>query len=296
MSTAQWLEYLRGDAAARLTSCRDDEERLDAVWSRVLDRSEQLHADELDTLVDERVQAAARTASAAAELELATAAVARLAPGGVAAARIEGPTADAAVLRQLLEGIAADRETTSQAVARDVLELLCTIALQLEVTERHGAGSRNGEGRLLAELHRQVTAAAARLRALPLTQRTSGESNEQVAIALRRGAEAYAGSLDLALTCQGGEPALAETRAALLWIVQELLHRLHHEVAGHADVTVQVTAEETTLAVTTPSPALFAAGADPAWLLRVRLRAALAGGDVDVCDAGDRSGVTVRLP
>lgn len=279
-----------GEAELRLSECLEQEQRLDDLWQRLLAGVHQLRPDELERVVDERVRAAARTAAAAAELELASA--------GAAAPRRAGSAAalDQEMLRRLLDGLALDRSTIARSLVRDVLEMLCSIALDLEVTERLMGNSFNGAGRALADLRGHIVDAAARLRAMPQPAAPLHATGEQLAIVVRRSLNAYAGSLDVTLEWHGGEPERAESTAALLWVLQELVHHLHSVVAGRCSVDVHVEPAETTVTVRTPVPAFATGDVDPDWLLRSRLRLQLAGGAVQALNSGGGTSVAFSVP
>ena len=278
-----WL----GEAEFRLSECHQQEQRLDALWRQLLDGAQQLRPNELERIVDERVRAAARTAAAAAAVELATA----TSPPATAPAGI-----DDAVLRQLLDGIAADRSASARSLVRDVLEMLCSMTLDLEVTERLIGNSFNGTGRALADLRGHIVQAATRLRAMPQPVTPQHTTGEQLAIIVRRSLNAYGGSLDIALEWHGGEPERDESAAALLWVLQEVVHHLHGVVAGRCSVDVRVEATGTTVTVRTPAAALASGAVEPDWLLRSRLRLQLAGGAIQALSAGGGTSVSFCVP
>ena len=283
---ATWL----GEAELRLAECRAQEQQLDVLWQNLLSGVSQLRPDELEFVVAERVRAAARTAAAAAEVELATAG------GAMPLPATAGSGIDDDVLRRLLDGISADRSASARSLVRDVLEMLCSMTLDLEVTERSVGSNFNGAGRALADLRGHIVEAAARLRAMPQPVMPRYATGDQLAIVVRRGLNAYASSLDIALEWHGGEPQRDESAAALLWVLHELVHHLHTVVAGRCSVDVRVERTGTTVTVRTPGAAFASGDVEPDWLLRSRLRLQLAGGAIQAFTAGDAPSVSFSVP
>lgn len=293
-SVAAWLGWLRREAEARLAECRQEEQQLEQLWQHIVSHSDQLRPHELQRLVEELIHAASRTTAATTAAEVAAAAAVH---DQHPAAR-PTPLIDEDVLRRLLDGIAADRSATAVSLVRDVLELLCSMTLDLELTERRVGTAAGDAGHALSDLRSHVTAAASRLRALPTPATPLLSSGEQLAVVVRRVLGAYAGSLEIGLEWYGGDPQRVETSAAMLWVMQELVHHLHSTLAGRCDVMVRVEESVTQLTVSTPSAAFDPTG-DPEWLLRTQLRVELAGGGRDDIELGAEawggSSVTVRL-
>jgi hypothetical protein len=293
-SVLDWLERLDAELPQHAAACQDDELRLAALWRHMVPKLTEFLPDEVGHVVSAQLEAAARRGAADALVEMVRVERHRLAAADHALAEPEAAV-DSETLRRLLDGIATDRASTGRAAIAEALETLCSIALELELTERRlGSGSPPSE--TLADLRDHVTKAAATLRGLPNNVQVRTQSDEQLSVAVRRCLSRYSGALEAALEWEDSEaPVGAESAAALLWVLQELLHHLHGGMAGWVQVTV-TSAPELTMALATPSTSLATSGREPDWMLRCRLRLQLAGGEIREVPADNGSRVLVTLP
>jgi len=299
-----WLQPPDGDMQAWLTDLDvqlhaqeqvldDEETQTAAVWSHVAKALHRFRPDEVGDVVNAQLEVA-RSRAAVDALR----ALVRLERDHLASAveDREDTFADSTTVRRLLEGLAGDRVVSGRALTAEVLETLCSIALDLELTERRVGHDPVTMSEALTDLRTHITAAANMVRALPDQVQVRPETDEQTADAVRRCLDRYAASLDVEFSWTGADVANAESAAALLWVLQEILHRLHHTVAGRAAVSVRVGAAGTALLVEAPTTALLAPRADEDWLLRCRLRLELAGGAISTGGAADVSFADVQLP
>jgi hypothetical protein len=291
----EWLERLEEQLAGHAAASHDDEARLAALWSHMVPKLSHFLPDEISHVVAAQLHAAARRGAADALAELVSAERRRLGEIAVAPATGADDGVDAATLRGLLDGIAADRATTARVVIAEALETLCSIALDLELTERRLSSGTAKLGETLSDLRNHITTAAATLRALPNNVEVRPAADEQLAGAVRRCLDRYSGALTAALSWSGAGRENPESSAALLWVLQELLHRLHGTLAGYVEVSVDVD-PGVTMRVFTPSGAFQLHGAEPDWLLRCRLRLKLAGGSIHQVAADGGSCLEVWLP
>jgi hypothetical protein len=294
-SVQEWLERLEEQLAAHAVASHDDEARLAALWSHMVPKLGNFLPEEVSHVVTAQINAAARRGAADALAELVSAERRRLGDIAVAPASPPEGGVDAATLRGLLDGVATDRATTGRVVIAEALETLCSIALDLELTERRLSSGSAKIGETLADLRDHITTAAATLRALPNNVAVRPEADEQLAAAVGRCLDRYAGALTAKLSWSGAGRENPESSAALLWVLQELLHRLHGTLAGCVEVSVDV-GPNMTMRVFTPSSAFQVQGAEPDWLLRCHLRLKLAGGSVHEVAADGGSCLEVWLP
>jgi hypothetical protein len=291
----EWLERLEEQLSAHAAASHEDEARLAALWSHMVPKLGNFLPDEISHVVTAQLNAAAKRGAADALAELVSAERRRLGDIAVAPVSSVGDGVDAATLRGLLEGIATDRATTGRVVIAEALETLCSIALDLELTERRLNSGAAKIGETLADLRDHITTAAATLRALPNNVAVRPEADEQLAGAVGRCLDRYSGALTAKLSWSGAGRENPEASAALLWVLQELLHRLHGTLAGCVEVSVDV-GPNMTMRVFTPSGAFQVQGGEPDWLLRCRLRLKLAGGSIHEVAADGGSCLEVWLP
>lgn len=292
-AVAGWLDRLETELPAHAEACREDEQRLETLWRHMVPKLDQFRPDEISHIVEAQLDAAARRGAADALVDLVRLERRRLsARDGFEA---PPPSVDSETLRRLLDGITADRTSTGRAVVAEVLETLCSIALDLEITERRVASESAPIGDTLADLRNHVISAATTLRALPGNIDVRPHADEQLVAAVRRCLSRYATNLEAQLEWSGGEPENRESSSAALWVIQEVLHHLHAQTAGWADVDLR-TDDGLVLVVTTPSQALTTGTVEPDWMLRCRLRLQLAGGTIRTRAGADASAIEVRLP
>jgi hypothetical protein len=293
-SVLDWLERLHAELPQHAAACQDDELRLAALWRHMVPKLTEFLPDEVGHVVSAQLEAAARRGAADALVEMVRVERNRLAAADHAVAEPE-QAVDSDTLRRLLDGIATDRASTGRAAIAEALETLCSIALELELTERRiGSGSAPSE--TLADLRDHVTRAAATLRSLPHNVQVRTQADEQLSVAVRRCLSRYAGTLDAGLEWEDSDaPVGAESTAALLWTLQELLHHLHGAMGGWVQVTVTTTAG-VTMTLTTPSTSFAMSGREPDWMLRCRLRLQLADGHIREVAVAEGSSVEVTLP
>jgi hypothetical protein len=284
-----WLQRLAAALPDHVTECREEELRLAALWQHMLPKLAQFLPGEITHMVQAQLDASARRGAAEALAGMVRAERTRLA-GGAPSGVIDDHT-----LLRLLDGIASDRVTTGRALTAEVLETLCSIALDLELTERRVGDSNDYITEMLTDLRSHVTGAAEMLRRLPGNVAVLPEASEAVSAAVGRSLTRYAETLETRLEWRGGEPPHAEAAAALVWVVQELLHHLHGCTAGS---TAMFVTAGTPLRVTvhTPSDALAPKSPEPDWLLRSRLRLQLAGGTITASAVADGSQVEFQIP
>jgi hypothetical protein len=291
-SPLAWLERLDARLPVYAAACRDEASRLATQWRHMAPHLESFRPEEIESVVAQRISAATRCGAADALIEMVRAEQSRLrARTGSSALSLARRDA----LRALLDGVFLDRMETSRSLTGIVLETLCSIALDLEVTERHVGGDASQLKESLAELRAHITQAAAVLRRLPDNVDVKTDIDEPVARIASRCVARYADSLDVQLLWRGGEPQTAESAEALLWVLQELLCHLRLSTAGWATVTVALDSS-ITMTVTTPSAAFHVSGEEPLWLSRCRLRLHLAEGELWVATTADGSSVRITLP
>jgi hypothetical protein len=290
----EWLERLHAELPQHAAACQDDELRLAALWRHMVPKLTEFLPDEVGHVVSAQLEAAARRGAADALVEMVRVERDRLTLADHAGPE-SAPAVDSETLRRLLDGIATDRASTGRAAIAEALETLCSIALELELTERRlGSGSAPSE--TLADLRDHVTLAAATLRSLPNNVQVRTQADEQLSVAVHRCLSRYSGTLDAELDWQDeGAQVSAESAAALLWALQEVLHHLHGGMAGWVRVTVS-TAPGVTMTLTTPSTSIASSGREPDWMLRCRLRLQLAGGHIRDIPVDEGSSVEVTLP
>jgi hypothetical protein len=293
----RWLEHLDAQLAQRGAAFADDEAQASALWRHMSTGLHRFRPEEVSNVVSTQLEAA-RNRSAVEALQ----AMVRLEREHLsqnAASKNDHASAassDSRTVRRLLDGIATDRTVTGRALTSEVLETLCSIALDLELTERRVGHDPASIGEALTVLRGHITTAAHMVRALPDNVAVRAETGEALSMAVRRCLLRFSGSLEAELTWSGADTASAETASALLWVVQEVLHHLHHAVAGWTKVTVRVDSRGVATRIETPSMALAVAGGEPDWLLRARLRLELAGGSISTGTSSGSSYVDVRLP
>lgn len=283
-----WLDRLDAELPRLIVACREDQVRLDSQWQLMLPKLAGLMPQDVDGVVTARIGVAERRGAADALVRMVRAERCRL------RGQQRHPS-DESALRSLLDGIAGERFAISRAVSGEMLEMLCSVALDLEITERHMETDVNAAGRSLTELREHVIGAAGLLRSLPYNAVLEPDRGETVAEVVSRYVRSYATLLDTRLVWRGGEPDSSESAAALLWVLQELLCHLQRCTAGNAAVEVAV-AHGITLTVSTRSASFERGDADPDWLTRCRLRLQLAGGEIRVTAWPSGSAATVLLP
>ena len=293
-SLGAWLDQLDTQLAARAATLADDEAQAKALWCHMAKGLHRFRPEEIEDVMTAQLDAARSSSALAALRSLVEIERAHLEEAGDAVT--PSTVADAAMMRRLLESLAYDRTITGRALTGEVLETLCSIALDLELTERRVGHDPASIAQALADLRSHITTAAHMVRALPDNVQVRAEAGEELTFAVRRCLVRYSGSLEVELTWSGGEAASSESAAALLWVLQEILHHLHHAVAGWAKVTVRVDAEGIAMRAETPSMALAVSSTEPDWLLRSKLRLELAGGAIFTAASGASSYVDVRLP
>ncbi|MBV8300809.1 MAG: hypothetical protein JOY68_02680 [Candidatus Dormibacteraeota bacterium] len=202
---------------------------------------------------------------------------------------------DERTLRRLLDGYPEERSATGRAFCGDVLETLCAIVLELEVTER-GVGAKSVKiSRALAELRAHVCSAAETLRMLSETDTLAAENRESIRAFVTRVVARHGAAFDTHLAWIGGDPERTESGRALVWVVDELLHHLRSRLAGSASLDVD-TSDGVEARLSTPSGALAVHSGEPEWLLRCRLRLALAAGSIQVQQLAEGTCVEILLP
>jgi len=318
-----WLERARQVLGARAARNRDELQRLSSQWvhisanvarfrpedvagvveaqSRVRER---IAADETCAhallLVRAYLQALEVAAAEAGAAELVGVPEERRDAGGVAdGASVEPPAAlpaDVELVRRLLDEAAADRVADARRLLSGVLEALSAIALDMEVVHREAEHDPHTASAALRGLHDRLTGAVDDLRGEPGVDRVAPLPGEPLHTTLRRCVERYQPRLAGELAWSGGDPASAEVRAAVLWIVQEFLAGSATAGAARAGVALATTPEATVLRLTSDGAGdKRAAAAEPGWVLRCRARAAVAGGSLTV--AGDAwSDVEMHFP
>jgi hypothetical protein len=300
LTHSQWLAELEKTLAAHVADSHYEETRLSALWEHMKPKLAEFLPQEVAHVIDEQRAAAARRGAAEALLLLVRLdrhqAGGEALPAVVPAHALEDGGVDSVTLSRLLDSFTADRAATGRSVVAQVLETLCSITLDLEVSERRMGGNGGRMHDTLSDLRNHVSEAAIMLRALPNSMKVHTETGEQLAVAVSRCVGRYAGSMDAHLEWFGGDPLRADTAGALVWLLEDLLHHLYQSVAGSASITVTVDNAQTTLTVRTPSNAFAAGDAEPDWLLRSRLRAQLAGGEIRAGDSAPGSAVEVWLP
>jgi len=290
----EWLERLEAELPEHAAACQDDELRLAALWQHMVPKLTDFLPEEVGHVVSAQLEAAARRGAADALVNMVRAERNRLTNSEPANADSEAAV-DSHTLRRLLDGIAVDRASTGRAAISEALETLCSIALELELTERRiGSGSAPGE--LLGDLRDHVTAAAATLRGLPNNVQVRTQADEPLSVAVGRCLNRYSGTLDAGLDWDDRDADVSsESSAALVWVLQELLHHLHGTMAGWVQVNVTTTSG-VSMTVATQSRALSSATHEPDWMLRCRLRLQLAGGTIEEVPDEEGSAVEVTLP
>jgi hypothetical protein len=202
---------------------------------------------------------------------------------------------DERTLRRLLDGYPEERAATGRAFCGDVLETLCAIVLDLEVTER-GVGAKNVKiSKALAELRAHVCGAAETLRKLSQADTLAVEKRKSTRAFVTRLVTQHGAAFDTHLAWNGGDPERTESGRALVWVVDELLHYLRSRLAGSASLDVD-TSDGVEARLSTPSGALAVADGEPEWLLRCRLRLALAAGSIQLQQLAEGTCVEILLP
>jgi hypothetical protein len=290
----EWLERLEAELPQHAAACQEDELRLAALWQHMVPKLTDFLPEEVGHVVSAQLEAAARRGAADALVNMVRVERNRLTNSEQLTAESE-TAVDSHTLRRLLDGIAVDRASTGRAAIAEALETLCSIALELELTERRlGSGSAPSE--TLADLRDHVTTAATTLRTLPNNVQVRTQADEPLSVAIGRCLSRYSGSLDAGLDWDDRYAEISlESSAALVWVLQELLHHLHGAFAGWVHVTV-TTESGVTMTVATQSRTLAVAGHEPDWMLRCRLRLQLAGGTIQEVPDDEGSAVEVTLP
>jgi hypothetical protein len=287
-----WLEHLEAELPAHVEHCREEERRLATLWQHMVPKLDQFLPDEIAHVVSAQLDASARRGAAEALCDMVQLERARL--DGLQPAT-QGHAVDEPTLRRLLDGITADRATIGRALTGEVLETLCSIALDLEVTERRLGDAGGSITETLADLREHVIAAANMLRALPGQGSTQPRAHEPASAAVARCLARYNATLETGVDWQGDDPEQAESTAALLWVVEEVMHHLHGCTAGR--MALRVDARHGVRATLwTPSPALSMTDTEPDWMLRSRLRLQLAEGSIGAVRVASGSCVEVLLP
>lgn len=289
----EWLDELDVALLQQWRALDDEEAQAEAVWRHMSNALHRFRAQEVEDILDTKLDVARRRGSVEAMREMVRIEREYLAHRPPAT---DAVAADSATLRRLLESITRDRSLTGRALTGEVLETMCSIALDLELTERRVGHDPATIAQALADLRGHITTAAKTVRGLPDHVQVRSETGEALAFAVRRCLVRYSGSLEVELTWSGGEAASPESAAALLWVLQEILHHLHQAVAGWAKVSVRVDEHGIAMRIETPTPALAAKGPEPDWMLRSTLRLSLAGGHISGASAGTSSYVDVALP
>ena len=290
----EWLERLEAELPQHAAACQEDELRLAALWQHMVPKLTDFLPEEVGHVVSAQLEAAARRGAADALVNMVRVERNRLTNSEQLSSDSDGGV-DSHTLRRLLDGIAVDRASTGRAATSEALETLCSIALELELTERRlGSGSAPSE--TLADLRDHVTAAAKTLRSLPNNVQVRAQADEPLSVAVGRCISRYAGTLDAGLEWDDPDAEVSpESAAALVWVLQELLHHLHGTTSGWAQVTVS-TGAEVTMHLATQSRSLATDGHEPDWLLRCRLRLQLANGTIREVPDDEGSAVEVTLP
>jgi signal transduction histidine kinase len=290
---ATWLADLDAQLTTRAASLSEEEAQATALWCHMSKGLHRFRPEEVEDVVNAQLHAARRCAALEALRVIVRVEREHLAESGRTA---PDTIQDSVTMRKLLESLATDRMITGRALTGEVLETLCSIALDLELTERRVGHDPASISQALTDLRGHTTTAAHMVRALPDHVQVRAETGEELAFAVRRCLVRYSGSLEVELTWSGGEAGSAESASALLWVLQEVLHHLHHAVAGWAKVTVRSDSQGIAMRVETPSPALTVSRSEPGWLLRSRLRLELAGGSISAAASGESTYVDVRIP
>jgi len=304
-----WIERARAVLLARASRNRDELQVLSSQWVHISRNASRFDADDVAGVAEALAQARERIAAdeTCAHLLLLVRAWLRaweeVAGAGAEVVGVadrwgEGPPAppaDVELVRRLLDEGAADRVGDARRLLEAVLETLSSVSLDMEVVQRHAERSPVEAAGELRGLQERLAGAVEDLRAQPGTERFAQAEGEPLHATLRRCVDHYQARLAGDVAWSGGEPADPATRAAVLWIVQEFLAACAAAGATRAAVVLATSPEAAVLRLTTDA-AGGDAGAEPAWVLRCRARAAVAGGSLGGDAASGWTEVEVRFP
>jgi hypothetical protein len=297
-----WIERARAVLSARASRNRDELQRLVSQWVHISRNLARFQPEEVAGVVEaqsrvrERVAADETCAHVLLLVRAWLLAWEEVAGGedtellGVAEGRREAeppvaPPADVALVRRLLDEAAADRAGDARRLLDAVLEALAGVALDMEVVQREASRAPDDAAAALQALRDRLGGVVDDLRARPGADLVEPEPGEPLQAALRRCVDRWQGRLAGDVAWSGAEPAGAEVRAAVLWVVQEFLAAGAAAGATRAGVALASGAEATVLRLAADAPALQPGAAEPGWLLRCRARAAVAGGALLVAEA-----------
>lgn len=304
-----WIERARSVLLARASRNRDELQRLSSQWVHISRNASRFAADDVAGVAEalarvrERIAGDETCAHVLLRVRAWLLAWEEVAGAGAEVVGVadrwgEGPPAppaDVELVRRLLDEGAADRVDDARRLLDSVLETLSSVSLDLEVVQRHAERSPEQAAGELRGLQDRLAGAADDLRALPGTERVAQADGEPLHAALRRCVDRYGPRLAGDVVWSGGEPADPSARAAVLWIVQEFLAACGAAGATRAAVALATSPEAAVLRLTTDA-GFGNAGAEPAWVLRCRARAAVAGGSLSGDSEGGWTVVEVRFP
>jgi signal transduction histidine kinase len=294
-----WLETARGVLGARAARNHDELQRLDSQWVVARRHLDRLRPDEVGALVEAQARVRERIAADETVCHLLRTLGIQLAAWEAARPAPEGPlpTADVDLLRRLLDDSAEERARAARTLIGSLLEVLSTVALDMEVVQRHVQHNPGSTAEAFRGLQNRVTDVVVELRERPGADLVRAEPGESLHTALRRIVERHQSRPFADLVWSGADPQDAEVRDAATWLVQEFLAVAAATGALTAGVALDDGPAQTRLRLRADAGlAEPEMGAEPGWVLRCRARAALAGGVVAVKSAPNACELEVRFP
>jgi hypothetical protein len=301
----EWLAAAAGVLAGRVEANAAELERLAAEWGHVIRNLERLRPEEITEVAES--QARVREAIAADRALLALVELQRQQLEGwaeavaVAAAAVPPPPepepapppappplVDDVLAVRLLDGAVEERarliadlfELTGEALAGAVLDLEVVRRESLREPERAAVG--------LFEVGRRLTGAADGIRQQARAADLRPRADESLPAALRRAAETLGAQLRTTVAWSGPEAIDPRAATAVFAVVEECLRHLATVPGTEVAVAVDaVGAGALMLRVATSGGGLTPAG-EPPWLVRSRVRAAVAGARLECAADGTR--------